>query len=407
MARPGLFQRLARQQAERAENALLRRQRIIEQRDGVLVTSGGRRLLNFCSNDYLGLADHLDVVCAMQEATARHGVGSTAAHLVCGHHREHAKLEEEVADWLGYERALLFGSGYLANLGVLQALLGEGDVCVQDKLNHASLLDAARLAGCELKRYPHGDYEGALRQLKSRTDAAAVIATDGVFSMDGDLAPLQALALLARAENSLLYVDDAHGAGVLGHDGRGSAAHLGLGPREVPLTLVTLGKALGGYGAVVAGRGELIEGILQGARSYLFTTALPPALAAANRAALGIVRRESWRRLKLAALIARFRRGAQQLGLPLMESVTPIQPLLVGDNAAAVAASRALEDRGFLVGAIRPPTVPDGRARLRITLGCAHTEQQVDRLLDALAGIVTTRADSAAQQLRRAGETPD
>jgi len=394
-ARPGLFQRLARLQAERAENALLRRRRIVEQRDHVLVDSGGRRLLNFASNDYLGLADHLDVVCAMQEAAARHGVGSTAAHMVCGHHREHAKLEEEVADWLGYERALLFGSGYLANLGVLQSLLGEGDVCVQDKLNHASLLDAARLSGCELKRYPHGDYEGALRQLKARSDVTAMIATDGVFSMDGDLAPLQALALLARAENSLLYVDDAHGAGVLGHDGRGSAAHVGLGPREVPLTLVTLGKALGGYGALVAGRGELIEGIQQGARSYLFATALPPALAAASRAALRIARRDSWRRLKLAALIARFRRGAQQLGLPLMESVTPIQPLLVGGNAATVAAGAALEDRGLLVGAIRPPSVPDGRARLRVVLTCAHSEQQVDRLLDALGAVLPLHAGSA------------
>ena len=400
MARPGLFQRLARQQAERAEQALLRRRRIVEQRDGVLADCGGRRLLNFSSNDYLGLADHLDVVCAMQEAAARHGVGATAAHLVCGHHREHAQLEEEVADWLGYERALLFGSGWLANLGVVQSLLGPGDLCVQDKLNHASLLDGARLAGCELKRYPHADFEGALRQLKSRTDAAAMIATDGVFSMDGDLAPLKALALLARAENALLYVDDAHGAGVLGHDGRGSAAHLGLGPREVPLTMVTLGKALGGYGAVVAGRGELVEGLLQGARSYLFSTGLPPALAAASRAALRIVRRESWRRLKLAALITRFRRGAQQLGLPLMESVTPIQPLLTGDNAATMAAGRALEERGFLVGAIRPPTVPDGRARLRIVLSCRHEEQHVDRLLEVLSTLAVGQTDTASPLVR-------
>ena len=396
MARPGLFQRLARQQAERAEQSLLRRLRIVEQRDGVRLTCGGRSLLDFAGNDYLGLANHLDVVCAMQQAAALHGVGASAAHFVSGHHREHVQLEEAVADWLGYERALLFGSGWLANLGVLQSLLGDGDVCVQDKLNHASLLDGARQSGCELKRYPHGDFEGALRQLRSRPAAAAMIATDGVFSMDGDLAPLKALALLARAENALLYVDDAHGAGVLGHDGRGSAAHLGLGPREVPLTLVTLGKALGGYGAVVAGRGELIEGVLQGARSYLFSTALPPALAAGSRAALAIVRREGWRRLKLAALIARFRRGAQQLGLPLLESVTPIQPLMVGDNAATLAAGRALEERGFLVGAIRPPTVPEGRARLRIVLSALHEERHVDRLLDALAAVLPPRVLAAA-----------
>lgn len=390
--RPTLTDRLQQAERERAAAALQRQRRTIDQREGVQVALDGRVLVNFCSNDYLGLAQHVDVVSAMQEAAAWHGVGSTGAHFVCGHHREHARLEEAVAEWQGYPRALLFGSGYLANLGVLQALLAPGDVCVQDKLNHACLLDGARLAGAELKRYPHNDVEAALRQLKSDTASAAMLAVDGVFSMDGDLAPLKSLALLARAENATLYVDDAHGAGIMGPEGRGSVAHAGLGPRDAPLQLITLGKALGGYGAVVVGNETLIEAILQSARSYLFTTALPPALAAASRAALALARKESWRRFKLTALTTRFRRGAQQLGLPLMDSNTAIQPLLLGDNAAALAAAQALEQRGFLVGAIRPPTVPEGRARLRITLSAAHAEAQVDALLDALGQVCRNAA---------------
>lgn len=392
-ARPALADRLLKAESERAAAALRRELRTVEQRDGVQIAQDGRVLLNFCSNDYLGLAQHLDVTAALQEAAAWHGVGAGASHLVCGHHREHVRLEEAIAEWQGYERALLFGSGYLANLGVLQALLDEGDVCVQDKLNHASLLDGAKLSGAELKRYPHNDIEGALRQLKSRADAPAMLAVDGVFSMDGDLAPLKALAILARAENATLYVDDAHGAGLMGPDGRGSVAHAGLDGREVPLQLITLGKALGGYGAVVVGRATLIEAILQTARPYLFTTALPPALAAASRVALQLARKESWRRFKLTALVARFRRGAQQLGLSLMDSSTAIQPILIGDNSAALNAAKALEERGFRVAAIRPPTVPEGRARLRVTLTAAHSETQVDALLEALGQVCRGTAE--------------
>jgi 8-amino-7-oxononanoate synthase len=396
MNRPSLAEGLLRAEHERAAQSLQRRLRTVDQRDGVRVRIDGRELLNFCSNDYLGLAQHVEVVGALQEAAAWHGAGSTSAHLVCGHHREHVLLEEAIAEWQGYPRALLFGSGYLANLGVLQALLTERDLCVQDKLNHACLLDGARLSGAELKRYPHADIEAAMRQLKAKPEGAAVLATDGVFSMDGDLAPLKSLALLCRAENATLYVDDAHGAGVIGHDGRGSVAHAGLTPRDVPLQLITLGKALGAHGAVVVGSDPLIEAILQRARPYLFTTALPPALAAAARAALGIARKETWRRFKLTALTARFRRGAQQLGLPLMDSNTPIQPLLLGSNEAALAAARALEERGFLVAAIRPPTVPEGRARLRITLCADHGEAQVDRLLEALSAVCRKPATQKA-----------
>lgn len=384
MPRARLADRLAAARAARVEKNAQRPRRVIEARDGARVLVGGRELLNFCGNDYLGLGQHLDVVAAFQEAAAWHGVGSTGSALVCGHHAEHAAFEREMAQWLGYERALMFGSGYQANLAVMQSLLGEGDVCVQDKLNHACLIDGARLAGCELKRYPHGDVEAALRQLLSRRDGLAMLATDGVFSMDGDRAPLADLALVARTQDALLYVDDAHGIGVLGPEGRGSLAVAGLGAREVPLLLVPLGKAFGGQGAVLLGSEALVGHVAETARPYLFSTAPAPAMAAAMRASLKLIRGEPWRRAKLASLVARFRRGAAAIGLPLQESFTPIQPVVLGDNARALAAARSLEAQGFLVSAIRPPTVPEGQARLRITLSTDHGEADVDGLLAAL-----------------------
>ena len=370
--------------AARDAAATRRTRRRIETRDGTRVTIDGRALVNFCSNDYLGLSQHLEVVSALQEASAHHGVGSTASALVCGHHEEHALLESEFASWMGYERALYFGSGYLANLAAMQSLLGPGDLCVQDKLNHACLLDGARLAFCDLKRYPHRDAEAALRQLMSEPNAAAVLATDGVFSMDGDLAPLRDLALLARAQDALLYVDDAHGIGVIGPEGRGSISVAMLGAREVPLLVLPLGKAFGGQGAIVLGSNALIGHIAETARPYLFTTAPPPAMAAAMRVSLRLVRAESWRRAKLISLVMRLRRLLLNEGLPLQESYSPIQPLVLGGNARALAVSAALEADGFLVGAIRPPTVPDGQARLRITLCALHTEAEVDALAAAL-----------------------
>ena len=383
--RADLIQRLAARTSERARADLLRRTRTIEHAEGPWLEAGERRLLAFCSNDYLGLAQHPQLIAAFKRVADDEGVGSTAAHLVCGHRREHAALEEALADWTGRERALLFSTGYMANLGVLQALLGRGDVCVQDKLNHACLLDGATLAGATLRRYPHGDAAAAARQLHGEPAAAALLATDGVFSMDGDRAPLRKLVALCRHEGATLMVDDAHGLGVLGPKGAGSVAEAGLGAREVPVLMATLGKALGAHGAFVAGSAELIEGLTQFARSYVYTTAMPAALAAAALAAVRVARTESWRREKLAALIARFRIGAAQLGLPLAASDTPIQPLLLGDAAGALAAARALEAHGLLVSAIRPPTVPAGQARLRLTFSAAHEEEHVDRLLDALA----------------------
>jgi 8-amino-7-oxononanoate synthase len=388
MSRPSLSARLIQSTQERTQAGLLRRLRAVEHVEGPWLESGGRRLLGFSGNDYLGLAQHPQVIAAFKRTADDEGVGSTAAHLICGHRAEHAALEEALADWTGRERALLFSTGYMANLGVMQALLRGGDVCVQDKLNHACLLDGATLAGAELKRYPHGDVDGAARQLGSRAEAGALLATDGVFSMDGDLAPLRELARLCEREDATLMVDDAHGLGVLGEHGAGSLSMLDLSQRDVPVLMATLGKALGCHGAFVAGSAGLVEGLLQSARTYVYTTAMPPAVAAAALAAVRIARAETWRREKLAALIRRFRAGAGDLGLPLMPSDTAIQPLLLGDAHLVMAAAGALEECGLLVGAIRPPTVPSGKARLRITLSAAHEEEHVDLLLEALSGLV-------------------
>lgn len=386
MARPDLLARLQDQRKLRQAQGRVRVRRSVGRRDGVRLEVGGRWLTGFCSNDYLGLSQQFEVVAALQDAAGREGAGSTASHLVCGHHALHEQLEREMADWLGYPRALLFDSGFMANLAVQQALLSEeSDVCVQDRLNHASLLDATRLAGCRLRRYPHLDSEGAMRQLKNAADGAAMLATDGVFSMDGDIAPLRSLSLVARMQEALFYVDDAHGIGVVGEHGRGCVADAGLGVNEVPLQLATLGKALGGHGAVVLGEESLIQHLAETARPYIYTTALPPAQAAASLAAVKLARRDHWRREKLVELIAAFRDGARRNGLELMPSETPIQPLLCGDEATVMALGAALEQSGFMVGAIRPPTVPEGKARLRITLSALHTLEQVKALVEATA----------------------
>jgi 8-amino-7-oxononanoate synthase len=382
--RAALLPALAARVAERERAGLLRRARTIEHANGTRVTLDGRELLNFCSNDYLGLAQDPRVVKALQNAAGECGVGSTAAHLVCGHRREHAQLEAALCEWTGRDAALLFSSGWLANLGVVQALLAREGVCVEDKLNHASLLDAARLAGATLKRYPHNDVAGAARQLASVADQPALLVTDGVFSMDGDTAPLRELVLLCRAQSALLQVDDAHGLGVAGAHGAGSTNEAGLTQDDAPMLMVTLGKALGCMGAAVLGSRALIDGLAQFARTFVYTTALPPALAAAATVAVRIARSEDWRREHLQALIQHFRRGARQIGLTLQDSASAIQPLVLGDAVRTVAASHRLEALGLLVTAIRPPTVPVGKARLRVTLSAAHVPSDVDRLLDAL-----------------------
>jgi 8-amino-7-oxononanoate synthase len=393
--RPDLRARLAAARAQREQAGLLRRVRACDVLPGGRRMVDGRVLTDFCGNDYLGLASHRDLVTALTRAAVAEGVGTGAAHLVSGPRGEHHALEEELADWTGRERAVLFSTGVMANLGALQALLGAGGMpgreaalCVQDKLNHASLIDGAQLAGAALRRYPHADADAAARQLDAQPGLPALLATDGVFSMDGDIAPLPALATACGSRGTLLYVDDAHGVGVLGPQGAGSVAAAGLGSKEVPVLMGTLGKALGCAGAFVAGDADLMDAIVQFARPYIYTTAMPAALAAATRAALRLVREDTeGRRDRLAANIARFRAGATALGLPLMPSATAIQPLLLGDAGSAVAAARLLERAGFLVVAIRPPTVPPGAARLRITLSAAHTDARIDALLDALARI--------------------
>jgi len=384
MPRVSLGERVLALRAQREAAHRRRRSRTVARRDGVRCEVDGRELLNFCSNDYLGLAQHPRMIAALRDA-AGEGAGSTASHLVCGHGAQHAALETELADWLQAPRALLFGSGYMANLAVVQALLGDGDACVQDKLNHASLIDAARLAGCAHKRYPHADAAAAGRQLASHADGAALLASDGVFSMDGDVAPLRALAAIARAQQATFYVDDAHGIGVIGTAGRGSIDAVGLDGNDVPLRLVTFGKALGSAGAAVIGDADLIAHLAETARPYIYTTALPPAQAAATREAVRIAREGDDLRERLHANIDRLKSGARARGLRLMASETPIQPLLVGDDANALAMAAALEASGYWVAAIRPPTVPEGSARLRIALSAAHDAPQIDGLLDALS----------------------
>ncbi len=346
----------------------------------------GRRVVAFCSNDYLGLAADRRVVAAARAALEDYGMGAGAAHLVNGHTRVHAELEDDLAEFTGRERALLFSTGYMANLGVLQALLGRHDTVLEDRLNHASLIDASRLAGCRTRRYRHGDAEhaGAMLEATAARQHSRLIVTDGVFSMDGDHAPLPALAALAQRHGAWLMVDDAHGLGVLGEGGGGSCEPFHLTPSEVPVLMGTLGKAFGTAGAFVAGSRTLIEGLTQFSRTYIYTTAMPAAVAAATRQSLAIAQRESWRRAHLGSLVGRLRQGLTQLGLGDPGVVSPIQSVILGTSRLATAMADALLEQGLLVPAIRPPTVPEGSARLRITLSAAHTETQVDRLLDAI-----------------------
>jgi 8-amino-7-oxononanoate synthase len=374
-------------QARRADD-LYRRRQILDGPQGVVVRIDGSSYLSFCSNDYLGLANHPEVVAAFHRGLDEYGAGSGAAHLISGHSRAHHALEEELADFVARPRALLFSTGYMANLGVVSALVGHGDRVYQDHANHASLLDGARLSGARLIRYRHGDCEDLERRLAGAPAGEQLVATDGVFSMDGDLAPLEPLARTAARHAAWLLVDDAHGLGVIGPGGRGTLAHCGLDHAQVPILMGTLGKAFGTFGAFVAGSDELIETLIQEARTYIYTTAPPPAMATAARAALRLVREEDWRRDHLQALVQRFRRGAARLGLGLTGSSTPIQPLIVGEAAAALRLSAALRERGVLISAIRPPTVPPGSARLRITFSAAHSPAQVDRLLDALEQLI-------------------
>ncbi len=374
---------------QRRDASLYRRRRVFDPVAGPRMHYAGREVLAFCANDYLGLAQDETVTQAFLEGVERYGVGAGAAHLISGHSSAHQALEEALADWLGRKRALLFSTGYMANAGIVQALLQPKDLLLQDKLNHASLIDAGLCSAAKVIRYQHADLDSAAQQISAHRSRyeQALLATDGVFSMDGDLAPLPALSQLCSQHDVQLLVDDAHGLGVLGRQGRGTLDHFGLGVTEVPILMGTLGKAFGVFGAFVAGDNALIESLIQDARSYVYTTATPPALAVAAQAALQRVIADDWRRDKLQQLIQRFRHGAHALGLALMPSSTAIQPIVVGAAEEALRWSQALLERDILVTAIRPPTVPQGSARLRVTLSALHEEQDVDRLLDALQQI--------------------
>ena len=385
MPRSTLDQRLGTELQRIREAQLYRVRRAVDGAHGVEIIVDGKPCLNFCSNDYLGLASDPRVAEAARKVLAQSGTGSGAAALVSGYNREHRALEEELAAFTGRPRALLFSTGWAANLGVLRALLGKGDTLIADELNHASLIDGGRLSGARYIRAAHADlqqYESALAQPRS---GETLVVSDSVFSMDGDLAPLKELAALSAAGNATLMIDDAHGLGVLGDDGAGAVHAAGLGVDEVPIYVATLGKSLGAAGAFVAGSENLIEYLIQRARSWVFSTAPPPAIAAAAREALKIIQAEPQRRARLFANIKRLRDGAAQLGIALGRSGTAIQPLIVGDEGRALALSRALYERGLWVAAIRPPTVPRGTSRLRITLSAAHAPAQIDLLLDALA----------------------
>lgn len=356
---------------------------------GVNVILDGKAMRSFCSNDYLGLASHPAIKKAFIDAVNKEGVGSGAAHLLSGHSRYHQQLEEALAEFTGQQRVLLYSSGYQANLGVIDGLLSRGDRVIQDKLNHASLLDGGRLSEAKQTRYLHCDMSALERRLATpEHDQRSLVVTDGVFSMDGDIVPLPAVLALAEKHQAGVLIDDAHGMGVLGAHGKGCIEHWHIPPDKAPIVMGTFGKAFGTAGAFIAADEAVIETLIQQSRTYIYTTAQPAAIAAATLASLVLIEAEHWRRTHLQALIEQFRQGAHELGLRLMNSVTAIQPVVIGNVEQTVQAGLALEGKGFLVGVIRPPTVREGSSRLRVTLSAAHTEQDITQLLNALETVL-------------------
>lgn len=367
--------------AEREQAALLRRRIATDGPTGARLVVDGRDYLNFSANDYLGLADHSAIKAAFKEGIERHGAGAGASPLVTGYSRAHQQLEETLADWIGVEAVLLFNCGFSANQAVLKALLGKEHLLWQDRLNHASLQEMGSQLPCKMKRFAHNDMAALERQLEPNR---GLIVSEGVFSMDGDQGPWRELATLAAQSGNWLMIDDAHGLGVLGPQGRGTLAAQGVHPASVHIQMGTFGKALGVAGAFVGGSRELVEYLVNFARHYVYSTHMPAAQACAVSKSIGLVRAADDARAHLGQLIARFRQGAETLGWQLGASATPIQPLLVGESAAALQLAQRLRDSGVWVSAIRPPTVPVGTARLRITLSAAHREEDVDSLLYAL-----------------------
>ncbi|MCC6756554.1 MAG: 8-amino-7-oxononanoate synthase [Arenimonas sp.] len=383
-----LRERLRADARQRHAAGLNRTRRVQDTRHGMIADCDGVTLFNFCSNDYLGFAQHPTVISAFRAAAADYGVGSAGSALVSGYFSAHRALEEQAAALFGYDAALFVGSGYLANLGVLTALLDARALCVQDKRNHACLIDGARFSGAALKRYPHADLAAAEAALAGATQDLRLLVSDGVFSMDGDAADVAGLAQIAARHDATLMLDDAHGVGVLGATGLGSLQAAGLGAEDVPILVVPAGKALGGQGALILSNRDVIAHLVDAARPYLFSTAPAPAMAAALSQSLRLLATEPAHHAMLQANIRRFTALAAHAGLPLLPSNTAIQPLLAGGNDRAVRWSEALRARGFWVGAIRPPTVRAGTARLRITLTALHTPAQIEALVEALDALL-------------------
>ncbi len=377
------YAQLAAELAALETRGLRRQRRMLESPQGAHAVVDGRDVIAFCSNNYLGLASDPRLAAAAREGIARYGVGAGASHLILGHMSAHHALEEELARCLGLPRALLFSNGYMANIGIVTALAGRGDAVFGDKLNHASLNDAALLSRADFKRYAHGDMEALARLLEKSRARRKLVVSDAVFSMDGDLAPVPELLRLCELHDAWLVLDDAHGFGVLGAAGGGVLEHYGMvSPRIV--YMATLGKAAGVFGAFAAGAPEVIETLVQRARPYIYTTASPPLLAHALLASLGIIRTEGWRRERLAQHVFSLKQQLVTGPWRLLSSETAIQPLVTGSSESALRVAAALAERGLLVPAIRPPTVPRGGSRLRISLSAAHTEDDVNKLVSAL-----------------------
>ena len=341
--------------------------------------------LNFSTNDYLGLAHHPEVIKSCEEGLKKYGVGSGAAQLLGGYSSAHRALEEELANFLGYEQVLLFSTGYMANVGVITALFDNKDTAIfLDRLSHASLTDGVRYSSAMYKRYRHLDMEDLIKHLNYATKKYRLIISEGVFSMDGDMVPLPELISIAKEKNCWFILDDAHGIGVLGDKGKGVMNHYGMTSNDVKILVGTFGKALGTFGGFVAGSKAIIDSLVQFARTYIYTAALPLAIIEATRASLKSIQKEGWRRDYLKGLIKRFKQGAGQLDLPLLPSGTPIQPLVIGDHNHAEKVFLSLKQKGILVALVRPPTVPANTSRLRISLTANHTEEDIDHLLFAL-----------------------
>lgn len=373
---------------ERRQINLYRSRYVVDARSGAKLSSGAKEYLSFTHNDYLGLSNHPKIIKAWKSSVEHYGASSSASHLLGGYCKPHHELEKALAEFLGYESVLLFSTGYMANLGVFTALMTEDDHIFQDKFNHASLIDAGRYCLAKFSRYQHLNLADLTRKLSQASTAHKWIVSDGVFSMDGHIAPLPELAALAKQHQAALVIDDAHGLGVLGANGRGSLEFHSMNSQDVPILVGTFGKALGCFGAFVASSKIITESLLQFSRSYIYTTALPPGIASSIAVSLQVVQDETWRREYLNNLIKRFYQKAQEFNLPVTQSMTPIQTILIGCSAKTMEIAARLAEAGIIVGAVRPPTVPPNTARLRICLSVHHQESDIDYLIETLAGII-------------------